>query len=95
MVSPVPNTWSEGYGTAFINSITDGDRPNVKHFHSIIDTIEGDNPLSIQSWEPAGSHHELGDLFYFSGDVAHDGKLPSPMLVLSSCEAHLNTLPAD
>ncbi|TYJ51133.1 hypothetical protein B9479_008312, partial [Cryptococcus floricola] len=25
MVSPVPNTWSEGYGTAFINSITDGE----------------------------------------------------------------------
>ncbi|TYJ51365.1 hypothetical protein B9479_008066 [Cryptococcus floricola] len=59
MVSPMPNIWSEGYGTAFINSITDRDRPNVKHFHSIIDTIEGDNPLSIQSWEPAGSHHEL------------------------------------
>ncbi|ODN89612.1 hypothetical protein L198_06299 [Cryptococcus wingfieldii CBS 7118] len=93
MVAPVPNTWSQGQGTAFLHSIDDSDRPAVKLFKSIVDTIEGDNPLNILSWVAPDSHHEPGDLFYFSGDIAHDGDASSALLLHSASEAHINTLP--
>ncbi|ODN96508.1 hypothetical protein L198_04222 [Cryptococcus wingfieldii CBS 7118] len=93
MVAAVPNTWSQGQGTAFIRNIDDSDRPGVKLFHSIVDTIEGENPLTIISWVAPDSNHELEDLFYFSGDVAHDGNAASTLFVHSASEAHINTLP--
>ncbi|ODN93381.1 hypothetical protein L198_05242 [Cryptococcus wingfieldii CBS 7118] len=38
----------QGQGTAFIQAI-DSDRPGVKFFQSIVDTIDGENPLTILS----------------------------------------------
>ncbi|ODN74664.1 hypothetical protein L202_07004 [Cryptococcus amylolentus CBS 6039] len=66
-----PNTWSQRQGTASIQAINDSDRPSVKLFQSTVDTTNGKNPLTILSWVAHVSHHKPGELFYFSGDVAH------------------------
>ncbi|ODN96283.1 hypothetical protein I350_08298 [Cryptococcus amylolentus CBS 6273] len=44
-------------------------------------------------WVAPDSHHEPGDLLYFSGDIAHDGDASYALLLHSVSEAHINTLP--
>ncbi|ODN99195.1 hypothetical protein I350_07354 [Cryptococcus amylolentus CBS 6273] len=89
----VPNTWSHGQGTALKQAINDSDRPGVKLFQSLVDTINGKDPLTILSWVAHDSDHDPGDLFYFSGDIAHNGNTSSALLMHSASEAYINTLP--
>ncbi|ODN87081.1 hypothetical protein L198_07083 [Cryptococcus wingfieldii CBS 7118] len=49
------------------------------------------HPLTILSWVAPDSHHEPGDLFYFSGDIAHDGNASFALPMHSASEAHINT----